>query len=82
LGDRAGIRVRGPWKGVLDAISKEEANSGRPDITFVVINKKTGLPGQIGFKPAEKPSPEQIELARKGLQEVFDEYHPGAKLPF
>lgn len=82
LGERVGIRARGPWKGVLDAISKDETDEGRPDITFVVINKKTELPGQIGFKPAEKPSPEQIELARLGLQKVFAKYCPRAKVPF
>jgi hypothetical protein len=35
----------------LDEISAEEANRGLPDITFLVISKQSGLPGQIGSSP-------------------------------
>jgi hypothetical protein len=57
LGQQVDVPARGPWKPVLDEIAREETASGRPDITFLVINKQTGFPGQIGFKPAKSPQP-------------------------
>lgn len=74
LGEALGIPVRGPWKPVLDEISREETSSGRPDLTYLVINKQTGLPGQIGFEPAKPPTPEQREQAHKAIHEVFAHY--------
>src|SRR6516162_1245504 len=41
---RVGMPVQGPWKGVLDAISRAETLQGRPDITFVLVNQRTGYP--------------------------------------
>jgi hypothetical protein len=82
LGRRVGIPPMGPWKPILDTISKEQSARRCPDITFVVINQRTGLPGQIGFKPATKPTPEQMKLAREKLQEVFSKYCPGKSVPF
>jgi len=82
FGLRVDIPAQGPWKPVLDVISKEETAAGRPDITFLLINKRTGLPGQIGFKRAQKPTPDQRKLAHDKLQEVFDHYCPGVSVPF
>jgi hypothetical protein len=71
LGKQVGIPTRGPWKPILDEIAREETSSGRPDITFIVINSQTGLPGQIGFKPAKPPTPEQRRIADEMIQQVF-----------
>ncbi|WP_316980028.1 hypothetical protein [Shumkonia mesophila] len=82
FGARVGIPPQGPWKPVLDKISREQTGQGLPDITFLLINKTTGYPGQIGFLRARKPTPEQKELARLKLQEVFEAFCPTARLPF
>ena len=82
FGHRVGIPKQGPWKPVLDCISREETAKGRPDITFLLVNKSTGLPGQIGFQGAGKPTPAQRRLAHEKVKEVFDHYCPGASVPF
>lgn len=76
LGRSVGIPPQGPWKPLLDEISQEETVNGRPDITFLVLNKGTGFPGQIGFVRAGQPSHEQIGMARRTLNAVFDTYAP------
>jgi hypothetical protein len=76
LGEEVGIPSRGPWKPILDEIAREEMARGRPDITFLVINKQTGLPGQIGFKPAKPPSLDQRRMADDVIQKVFAYHRP------
>jgi hypothetical protein len=68
------VPARGPWKRVLDEIAREETASGRPDITFLVINKQTGFPGQIGFKPAKRPTHQQRQIADDAVSKVFAYY--------
>lgn len=76
LGRLVGIPAQGPWKPILDVISREETGQDRPDITFLLINKSTGLPGQIGFKPAKPPTIEQKEISRAELERIFTFYSP------
>jgi uncharacterized protein (DUF433 family) len=76
LGQEVGIPARGPWKPVLDEIAREETEYGRPDITFLVINRETGLPGQIGFKPAKPPTVEQRRAADDEIRKIFAYYSP------
>lgn len=74
LGKLVGVPARGPWKPILDEISRDEAGRGLPDITFLVINAASGLPGQIGFQPAKPPTAEQRRLADQVIQQVFQYY--------
>lgn len=74
LGAAIGVPAQGPWKPILDEISREETDADRPDITYLVVSKATNLPGQIGFKPAKPPSQGQIQKALATIQKVFDEY--------
>jgi hypothetical protein len=69
-----GIPAQGPWKPILDLISHEETDKGLPDITFLVINKQSGLPGQIRFELAKPPTPEQRQYADNVIQVVFAFY--------
>jgi hypothetical protein len=71
-----GIPRQGPWKPVLDVISKEETARGEPDITFLVINKQYECSGQIGFTSARPPTATQREQAYRTMQEVFARYAP------
>jgi hypothetical protein len=79
---RVGMPVQGPWKGVLDAISREETGQGRPDITFVLVNQRTGYPSQIGFSRSKPPTDKQKAHARAEVQRVIDRYSPGTVNPF
>ena len=76
LGRMLAIPTRGPWKPVLDEISREETGKGLPDITFLVISKRTGLPGQIGYKPAKPPTAQKRRVADETIQKVFAHYQP------
>ena len=44
LGSLVGIPPTGPWKPVLDEISREETGKRLPEITYLVLSKKTKLP--------------------------------------
>jgi hypothetical protein len=74
LGPLVGIPPTGPWKPVLDTISHEDRYAGRPDITYLVVSKKTGLPAQIEFKAAKPPLADQKEIALKTIRSVFSYY--------
>jgi hypothetical protein len=78
-----GFGPRGPGKGVLDEISREETRNNRPDITFVLRSRVTGYPSQIGFKPAKPPTEEQKKVARAEAQRIINAYGPpGARNPY
>jgi hypothetical protein len=74
LGQAVGMPAQGPWKDILDEIAKEETSQGRPDFTYLVISKQTGLPGQIGFEPAKPPTAAQRKMADDEIQKVFQYY--------
>jgi len=79
---RVGIPVQGPWKGVLDAISRAETRQGLPDITFVLVNGQTGYPSQIGFAPSKKLTSALKARAKTEVQKVINLYNPGTPNPF
>ena len=74
LGKKFGIPRQGPWRPVLDEISREEIAKGLPDLTFLVIAKNSGLPGQIAFKTPLPASPEQRKLGNAMIEKVFSYY--------
>lgn len=78
LGHAVGIPVEGPWKPVLDQISREEVANSLPDITYLVVSRD-GLPSQIGFDPAKPPSEDQLQRAVNEMKRIFAHY--GCKQP-
>ena len=74
LAIEVGMAAPGPWKDLLDEIAKEETTQARPDFTYLVISKQTGLLGQIGFEPAKPPTQEQRKVADEEIQKVFTYY--------
>jgi hypothetical protein len=76
-----GMPIQG-WKPVLEVISAEETAEGRPDITFLLLNRHTRYPMQIGLVQGDDPTPEQRQLARREVQKIIDKYNPGAENPF
>lgn len=77
LGSIVGIPSRGPWKAVLDDMAREDMAAGVPDITYLVIAKRTGLPGQIDFEPAAPPTDEQRRKADDVIKRVFAHFAQG-----
>jgi hypothetical protein len=65
LGEQLGIPARGPWKPILDDVGLEERGNGRPDITYLVIARASGLPGQIEFELAKPPTQAQRKKRAK-----------------
>ncbi|THD43994.1 MAG: hypothetical protein E7774_11570 [Bradyrhizobium sp.] len=76
LGATLGIPTRGPWKPILDKLSKEETEGKRPDITFMVVSARTGYPAQIGFRAAKPPDAQQIEKVRETWDALFELWAP------
>jgi hypothetical protein len=79
LGQKVGRHERWPkWKDVLDAIAQD-----RPDISILVLNARSGWPGQIGGKPVVegKPTEEQKRYAQAELARVFEKYAGGKPVP-
>jgi hypothetical protein len=82
FGARVGIPAQGPCEAVLDQISREETSQGRPDITFVLINKRTGYPSRVGFVTRKTLTPQQKAHAHAEVQKVINKYSPATPNPF
>jgi hypothetical protein len=79
LGQKVGRHERWPkWKDVLDTIAHD-----RPDISILVLNARSGWPGQIGGKPVieGKPTDAQKRYAQAELERVFQKYAGGKRAP-
>ena len=79
LGQKVGRHERWPkWKDVLDTIARD-----RPDISILVLNARSGWPGQIDGKPVieGKPTEEQKRYAQAELRRVFEKYAGGQRAP-
>lgn len=81
FGARFRIPAQGPWK-VLDLIADEDVGQELPDVTYLVINKKTGYPSKIDGKKAKAPSAGQKARAKVEGQKIVAKYNPGAANPF
>jgi len=81
LGRVVEIPPMGPWEPVLDAIAKECEDAGRPDITFLVQNARTGYPSRVSRTTRRNLLPSQKERAREELQRIIDMYNRGAPNP-
>jgi hypothetical protein len=77
LGELVGLSARGPWKSVLDEIANEETARGCPDVTFLVINKTTGLPGQLDFESTGIPASQKRARVRREHDTIFAAYAKG-----
>ncbi len=74
LAKLVGMSAQGPWKPILDDIGHEETKLRRPDITYLVVNKKHSMPGQIGYKPANPPTDLQKQRFEEEKSKVFAFY--------
>ncbi|RUZ81265.1 hypothetical protein EN943_01315 [Mesorhizobium sp. M7A.F.Ca.US.006.01.1.1] len=69
LGRAVGIPAQGPWKPILNEISREE----KPDLTFLVVNTD-GLSSQIDYELANPPTDKQRKDAERAMRAVFAHY--------
>lgn len=74
FGELLGIPTKGPWRPILDKISRQERAANRPDITYLVVRKRTGYPGQIDFEISTTPSAVQKAAADKMFKDIFAYY--------
>ena len=74
LGKLVGIPSQGPWKALLDDVSKDHTGRGLPDITHLVVGSGTGYPHQIDFEDARTPTAIQKAKADKIIESVFDHF--------
>lgn len=77
---QSGFGPRGPGKKVLDLISRKERRKRRPDITYVLRNKRSGYPSQIEFQPAKPPKPWQKARARAQAARIIKMYAPAGTI--
>lgn len=74
FGKLVGIPTEGPWNPILDRISLKERAAGRPDLTYLVVRKRTGYLIQIEFKPSITPSAAQKAVADQAFKDIFAYY--------
>lgn len=74
LGRVVAMPKQGPWNGVLDHVSGEELAAGRPDITHLVINMRTGISSRVEYHDAFKPTVEQRARWKEITEECFTYY--------
>ena len=74
FGPLVAISTQGPWNPILDKISLKERAAGRPDITYLVVRKRTGYPIEIEFEPSTTPSAAQKAIADEVFREIFAYY--------
>ncbi len=74
LGEAVGIPARGPWKALLDEISRDQTAQGLPDITHLVVGADTRYPHQINFEDARPPSEAQKAEFERIMVSICDHY--------
>ena len=73
LAAKVGMPPQGPWT-ILDEICEAEIQQGRPDLTFLVVQKMTGLPSKINGASAKRPTLEQRAAAEGKFKELWALY--------
>ncbi|MBO6947200.1 MAG: hypothetical protein JJ855_04390 [Rhodospirillales bacterium] len=73
LGVKVGRTARGPWP-KLDQLLKDEKDAGRPDLTLLVVTKKSELPSVFLQKPLDPRNLERVHLYEQHLRKLFDFY--------
>ena len=74
LGRIVGVPTRGPWRGVLDQLSREETSAGRLDITHLIGSKRTGISSRVEFTDAHKPTIEQRRRSQELRTAIWARY--------
>ncbi|MBX5175327.1 hypothetical protein HJB77_03325 [Rhizobium lentis] len=64
-------------KDMLDAIAAEERHQKRPDLTYMLVNKKWLYPSQIDGQLALPPTARQRQLAYEEMVKIIKEYRGG-----
>ena len=73
---------RGVWALTNAGEKSLRKKKGLPDITFLIVRKDSGYPGQIGFTRRKTPGAKQKVQAREEVQAIIDKYNPGAANPY
>jgi hypothetical protein len=76
---------RREWSDDLNTIAIEETKNGYPDITYILrrSDPKSPYPSQIDFRDAHNPDAQQLDILRKGTDEIISLYcPPGTKNPY
>jgi hypothetical protein len=64
-----------PYRTHFNEIAQEERSNGYPDITFIVRGAD-GVPHQIDFDAAQRPTATQIKSLQDGVDEIIQLYCP------
>jgi hypothetical protein len=81
LGRAVGMPPMGPWEPVLDAIAKDAEDAGRPDLTFLVRNARTGYPSRVCRTTRRNLLRWHKERARAEMQRIIEAYNPTTPNP-
>jgi hypothetical protein len=67
-----------PYHTHFNEIAKEERANGYPDVTFLIHLKgdPPQYPAQIDFRPADPSNQQQLEVLRKGTDDLIALYCP------
>ena len=74
LGNEIGRPPQGPWKDDLDAIKRYEEAHSRPDVTLVVVEKKSGLPSIYKDEALKRSDRERVEEYENDRERLFKEW--------
>ena len=74
VGREIGRPQQGPWKDDLDAIKCYEEAHSRPDVTLVVVDKKSGLPSIYKGKALKRSDHERVKEYEDDRERLFEEW--------
>ena len=71
LGDNVGRTARGPWTADLCAVRDHEVVCDRPDLTLVVVSRRTGFPTRYMDRKFDTTDERLAACYRKDLDRLF-----------